>query len=221
MHVLHAAPGSYGIELEPYQARFAASIGLTVHSRDVIEDDLSDLPMVQCVLALAVIEHVDSPHVFLRKIHGLLEPGGLLILETPCKPAREWLERAPFIGRVHGDHDDHVNAFTARTARFACERAGFRTLALFGWSKPLATRLTGLSPLITGWFPLNVVANGVVYVGAQLPEWQYGPQATRRAARNRRGYVYCGSPFPEKAAPADQQGEPEQVERHSHIPNEV
>ncbi len=198
MYLRLGGPGSYGIELEPYCARFAGSLGLEVHARDVVTDDLSDLRPVDAVLCLAVLEHVDAPHVFLRKLHLLLKPEGLLIVETPRKPALEWLERAPLLRHVYQDHGDHVNAFTVSTLRFACERAGFRTLAAAKWSKPLAQRLQPLSPFVGGLFPLSLLANGVVYVGAKVADWQYPPEATRAATLTGRGYTYSGAPFPEQ-----------------------
>ena len=69
MNLVYCAPGSYGIEIEDYAVKFARSLGLTIYQRDVLNDDLSDLPKVEAVWCSAVLEHVDSPHIFLRKLH--------------------------------------------------------------------------------------------------------------------------------------------------------
>jgi SAM-dependent methyltransferase len=193
-HLVLCSPGSFGLDLESYQTDF----GLELYERDVITDDLEDLPTVDAVWCGAVIEHVDSPHIFLRKIHGLLKPGGRLVLETPRKPSIPLLEKLPVLRRLFSDHDDHISAFTESTLCFTCERAGFRTLATHLWSKPLAQRLSLFSPFATGVFPLSLIANGVVYVGEKIEPWDYGPSATRRAAVNRRGYVLGGPEFPEQ-----------------------
>lgn len=74
MNLLFCVPGSYGIEIDGYAVAFARSLGLTVYQRDVLNDDLSDLPKVEAIWCSAVLEHVDSPHMFLRKLHLLLKP---------------------------------------------------------------------------------------------------------------------------------------------------
>ena len=198
MHILFGARGSYGIELERYEVAFARAIGLEVHERDLLADDLSDLPRAEVVWAGAVIEHLDSPHIFLRQLHRLLAPGGLVIVETPRKPAFRWMERAPLLRRVYGDHDDHVNAFSDSSLCFFCERAGFELVELLRWSKPLVNRLSWLPPLASGRVPFRPLANGAIYVGRKIDGWEYGPRATRRVAENPRGFEYVGQPFPEE-----------------------
>ena len=42
--LVYSAPGSYGIEIEPYEVRFAKSIGLEVIDRDIVADVQRQLP---------------------------------------------------------------------------------------------------------------------------------------------------------------------------------
>jgi len=189
MNLAFCRPGSYGIEIEEYECRFAGSIGLKICRKDVISDDLSDMPRVEAVWNCNVLEHVVAPHVLLRKLHRLLLPGGwlfLLVPVVPLFPSVGWCR--PLRRYVHGFwHDDHVNAFTPPTLRCFCEFAGFQTVhcgivlpAMLRWLEPLVTPLSGLC----------------VYVGRRKDSWEYPPRSTRRVAANRDGFVFNGQRFP-------------------------
>lgn len=191
-HLVRCGPGSYGIDIDREKIAFAKAIGLNAHARDIVSDDLADLPKVQAVWCSAIIEHLDAPHVFLRKLNTLLEPGGLLLLETPVQSMFPWLGRVPlpkFKDVFLGDHPDHVNAFTPGTIRHACEYAGFATKKMFRWSLPIVNRAPFLPLRLTGLPPFSAVARAVMYVGEKIPGWDYPERATRRASENRLGYV--------------------------------
>lgn len=189
-HLVHC-PGGYGIELDTMRSDFAQSLGLTVFKRDLIQDDLTDLPTVEIVWCSATIEHLDSPHILLRKLNGLLVANGLLVLEAPVLPPIEWFGYLP-IPKLRKlfleDHGDHVNAFTPATLRYACERAGFKTIDLFRWSLPLMNRYPRMPIRLTGMPPFNFIARGSCYVGSKIDGWDYPPKSMRRAAMNTRGY---------------------------------
>lgn len=177
-------PGSYGLELNDAYVRFARGVGLPVHRRDVVEDDLSDLPRVDAVWCSAVIEHVDSPHVLLRKLHLLLKPGGLLLLFAPVMPPVPALARLPRFGKNFTSHlhDDHVSAFVPKTLRFTCERAGFETVELTAlYRKPFSVFSRSL------FLPATCL-----YVGRAREGWDYPPNSGRSAAGNPRGFVARG-----------------------------
>ena len=191
MNLLYTRPGSFGIEIEKYENEFTRSLGLTVYNRNIIEDDLSDLPKVEAIWCSAVLEHVDSPHIFLRKLHGLLESKGLIVIFVPTIPIVPTLMSLPWIGYYFSGHlyPDHINAFTPETLRFFCERAGFETL--------------DVSPFYH--FPFNVfnhlpffmrLIDGCVYVGKKIEAWEYMPAATRRVANNLQGFSFIGQYFP-------------------------
>jgi SAM-dependent methyltransferase len=188
--LVHAGPGSYGIELEDYQAAFARSIGLAVHTRNVITDDLADLPLADTVWCAATLEHVDAPHVFLRRLYYLLRPRGRLIVEVPCALPALWMRRAPGVNRVYGDHDDHINSFSPTSLTRFCERAGFREQWVFRYSTPLINRFKRMPVWATRYPPFSWVAQSIVYVGQHIPGWEYPRKATRRAANNPSGYRF-------------------------------
>jgi len=174
MNLIYAdKPGSYGIDIVPEYAQFARGLGLSAYDRDVVTADLSDLPKVEAVWCCAVLEHVDAPHVFLRKLWTLLEPGGLLFMWVPTLPGIPWkyLRYVPFM-RKHmtaHTHSDHVNAFTPSTVRFMAERAGFETI-----------ELNALYPQPFAWLGRFLfVLDGVMYVGRKKKESYFG-NSTRK-----------------------------------------
>jgi|ERR1044072_2140450 SAM-dependent methyltransferase len=174
-------PGSYGLEVNADYAKFARAIGLDVYQRDVVNDDLADLPRVDVVWCSALIEHVDSPHILLRKLHMLLKPGGLLLLFAPIIPAVPLLRYLPRYGSNFTSHlhDDHVSAFTRKTLRFQCERAGFETVETTAlYRKPFSV----FNRTIFLWATC-------MYVGKARAEWHYPSQSSRQVACNARGFV--------------------------------
>lgn len=169
-----AADGSYGLEVDPRYVNFAASIGLPVYQRDACsQDDMRDLPPVDAIWCSALIEHVDSPHELLRNLHGIVKPGGLLFLFAPILPLIPALRYLPRYGSNFTSHlhDDHVSAFTPKTLRFTCERAGFKTLevtALYRWPASLLNHSIFLQ-------------STCLYVGRAIAGWTYPEFASRRA----------------------------------------
>jgi SAM-dependent methyltransferase len=186
-NLAYCAPGSYGLEIESYKADFARSIGLTVHSRDLMTDDFDDLPRVEAVWCSAVIEHVYSPHILLRKMHMLLKPGGLLALYAPMLPVIPWLQKIAPIQKycTAWRMDDHINAFVPMTLRFFCERAGFESVELSPfYPQPLA---------IFSYLPITRRLTGIcIYIGRKIEDWEYPEKATRRAASESSGFTFRG-----------------------------
>jgi SAM-dependent methyltransferase len=188
MTLVQCRPGSFGLELDELEAKFGRSIGLDVRTRNVLTDDLSDLPKVDVVWCAATLEHVDAPHVFLRRLYTLLKPAGELVIEVPCALPAKWMRRLPGATRIYGDHDDHVNSFSPTSLARFCERAGFAEQALFRYSTPLVRRQV---PVWAARIPpLSLLAQSIIYIGRQIPEWDYPPRASRRVAENRLGYTY-------------------------------
>ncbi len=187
MNLIFSASGSYGLEIEEYPAKFAASIGLRVERRDIF-DDISDLPKVEVVWCSAVLEHIDSPHIFLRNLHQLLKPSGMVIVYVPTVPLAPFLNRLPHISKHLSGYlaSDHINAFTPETLRFFCERAGFKTIETSPFY-PFPVSLLTRVPLV------NRLIGGCVYVGEKIENWEYPAKATRRVASNINGFEYAGN----------------------------
>lgn len=171
MNLVYCHPGSYGIEIQEYEVKFAYGIGLKVYQKNLITDDISDLPNVEAAWCSAVLEHVDTPHIFLRKLHSLLKTDGVLALYVPTIPICPQLRHLPKFGKYFCGHtaDDHINAYSPKTIRFFCERAGFKTL-----------EISHFYPNLFSIFNKIPFIDGCVYIGGKIDNWQYPERATRK-----------------------------------------
>lgn len=183
MNLIHCTKDSYGIEIEEYSRTFGSSIGLQIYQRDIIKDDLSDLSKVEAIWCSAVLEHVESPHIFLRKLNLLLQNNGLLFVYVPTIPLFTRLRYLPKFGKYFDGHlaADHINAFVPKTLQFMCERAGFHTLEVSPFYPiDFINKIPIISELI----------DGCVYVGKKINDWNYADKATRKIAFNNNGFLY-------------------------------
>lgn len=181
---------SYGIEISEEHVAFANAIGLKVYKRNILSDDLSDLTKADKVFSIATIEHVESPHIFLRKMHNLLNDDGMIILETCSRPKLKWFKHFSFLKPIYNEHGDHISFFTPDAFKFYAERAGFTTVDCFLWSAPLVRRFKFINPLLTRYFPFNLFACDLVYVGIKNPDWEYPDRSVRKRAENQSGFVF-------------------------------
>lgn len=90
------------------------------------------------VVMLHVLEHLDSPRQTLQEVHRLLNPGGILLIETPNIETiwfqllrTRWRQLIP----------DHYFFFTPRTLGRLLEITGFRPLEIKSVGKPMSVRL--------------------------------------------------------------------------------
>jgi SAM-dependent methyltransferase len=200
MNLVFCAPGSYGIEIECYEAKFAQSLGLTVYQRDVINDAVCDVPKADVVWCSAILEHVESPHILLRKLHQLLKPQGLIALYVPTIPLISSLRYLPGVGKYFFGHmaSDHINAFVPATLRFFCERAGFKTIEVSPFY-PDPLRCLNHFPVA------RCLVDGCVYIGQSITDWEYPQRATRRVGLSKNGFVVVGQQFNGDALPPKQE----------------
>jgi 2-polyprenyl-3-methyl-5-hydroxy-6-metoxy-1,4-benzoquinol methylase len=75
-----------GVEPDPITSAQARAAGLTV-----ITGTLDDVePAFDAITMLHVIEHLDSPHAALERVHARLNPGGVVLIETPTIDSLWW-----------------------------------------------------------------------------------------------------------------------------------
>ncbi len=75
------------------------------------------------VTAIEVIEHVEDPLMFLRRIHSLLKPGGLFFYTTGnARPFRQRLLSWRYV-----TPEIHISFFEPQTLDLALKKAGFST----------------------------------------------------------------------------------------------
>lgn len=115
------------------------------------------------ITAIEIIEHLDSPRLFLRQVHQLLSDGGMLLVSTPN--VAHWAGRLRFLlsGELRFFNDDlyhrmrHISPITDTQMRLMLRETGFSVIESitagewFGPLKRLATApLTVLFRLVCG-----------------------------------------------------------------------
>ncbi|MES2749636.1 MAG: methyltransferase domain-containing protein [Patescibacteria group bacterium] len=78
-------------------------------------------------LSLAVLEHLDSPEVFLKELYRIVRPGGVVLLTTPGPTSKPLLEFLAFrLGIIDKQEiADHKQYFSSEMLQAAFEEAGF------------------------------------------------------------------------------------------------
>ncbi len=138
-----------GIDLDPGAVEFGRSRGLALSQATIEESGFED-GKFDLVLLAQIIEHVPDPHDFLERVHRLLAPGGVVIVETPNASSLEHVHRRLFVEAYPKLADDnpglsraarawlaatrpwgyldpprHINGFTVASLRRVLERSGF------------------------------------------------------------------------------------------------
>jgi len=105
-----------GIDSSPQAIGYARDRGV----KRLVQGSITDLPFYDgcfdCVLALDVIEHVDDDVGILAKLHGVVKPGGHLIVTVPAYKLL-WSE--------HDEINLHKRRYRANELRELMEKAGF------------------------------------------------------------------------------------------------
>jgi SAM-dependent methyltransferase len=141
--------------------------------RDLNDFDPSGLGQFDCVVCSHVLEHLYRPQDVLRKVHGILDPSGVLIIALPN--VLFWKQRMRFLrGRFEytqgGLMDStHFRFFDWNTASLLVEESGYRInrRAADGFfplpilrrvAKPLAVRIDhAAATLLPGFFGYQFV----------------------------------------------------------------
>ena len=117
-----------GIELSKTGTELTRS---KVQAGQIVEGNLLAIDFNSCVLprsdiatCIEVIEHLDSPTLFLKRASELIAPDGILIITVPSGP------RTAF--DVHIGHRKHFNR---KTLKDLLEESGFKNIEIkrYGW----------------------------------------------------------------------------------------
>jgi SAM-dependent methyltransferase len=157
-HLVQFGPGSAGIDAVARNVEFCRALGFETVQANV-EDGLPAFGRrFRAIFSSNLLEHLVAPHLFLLRLHALLEPGGRLFVHVPTMPPFPLVDR--LIKRAIGHNgylaSEHINAFTPRTLAFTIERAGYvvedvvfvgaRGRRLLGLGEPIFREL-GISAL--------------------------------------------------------------------------
>ncbi|MDI4631695.1 methyltransferase domain-containing protein [Pelomonas sp. V22] len=122
-----------GIEYSSELAARAASRLDEVHEADLSRTDaLEQLSRkdFDCIICADVLEHLQQPERLLEQLHGLLRPGGVLVVSLPnirhLSALRAIFLQGSFPRRPRGIFDDsHWRWFTVGDGRRLLEQAGY------------------------------------------------------------------------------------------------
>jgi len=164
-----------GIDLDPKAVATARSVGLDARAVTLEAADFAPASF-DLITMMDVIEHVPDPHSLLQKIYGLLKPGGILKLKTPCAES--------VIHYFYGPHwisnDTHLLYFSRRLLLESLQRAGFTIFATRSYLEA-----NKLSHTYDRWRNLSVTP----LLDSLVMEWDIGDTILVLARKNNSGSI--------------------------------
>lgn len=113
--------------------RFEPRERVPFHTLDLNRAFADELPdRFDVVVALELVEHLESPHYFLRQCHALLEPGGWAVVSTPnlSNPVSQamFVREGVFQWFREADYRDqgHITPIAPAVLRRCWQEAGFQ-----------------------------------------------------------------------------------------------
>lgn len=120
--VVDAGCGLQGLRT-PVERSGLSYVGLDIDDLNFEHEPLSrNFSGVSMVVSLAVIEHLESPIVYLQGIRDCLEPGGLAVFSTP---------NIKFAKMAFWDNPGHVHPYSAKSLALLVSAAGFEVGGVF------------------------------------------------------------------------------------------
>jgi SAM-dependent methyltransferase len=158
-----------GLDVSEEGVRWARERGLEAHAVDAQSPEAVaalGLEPGEVVIAGEVIEHLDAPGPFLRAMHSLLEPDGVLVLTTPnAYRVLNFLSPATGVELIHPDHTAWHSPHTLRNL-----------LERNGWQVEGIAYSRNATPDLDGW--KGALAKGaraaLGTVGRLAPYWSDG-----------------------------------------------
>lgn len=125
----------YGLELQREAVEIAnQKLPGRVFQADVLGENFPAFPC-EAVTLLGLIEHVLDPVALLKRAHGLLKPGGVLMIQTPDSGSL----LAHFLGRYWPPYApiEHIHLFSRKSMARTLEGLGFADVSFVSHWKRL------------------------------------------------------------------------------------
>jgi 2-polyprenyl-3-methyl-5-hydroxy-6-metoxy-1,4-benzoquinol methylase len=137
--LIDAGYDAEGMDIAP-----RADPSLPVREGSLPDDSIPD-GSFDAVVAIYVIEHLLDPMGFLKEVHRILHPGGVLILRWPHTTPIVRLLRPFGIDLKLYDLPSHLQDFSPSTMERALREAGFRDMEtrIGGWTRGRISLITG------------------------------------------------------------------------------
>ena len=159
-HIKRHARRCLGIDVLETEVKYLKEQGY-----DIIVADITESPLPQkfdIIIGGEVLEHLDSPGMFMKNCAAMLEPGGRLVITVPNPWYINAILKSCFKWHTFIDSADHVAWYDASTLFELGQRNGFRLERFIGVTvdnpKGLRARLffnarpflirVGLAPLL-------------------------------------------------------------------------
>lgn len=124
-----------GIEPDRRQARVATSRNLDVVNLFLGEkvDDYQILQRGDVITLINVLEHVDNPKSFLKKIANSMRKNSYFCFEAPRHPSLSSIVQLANVSRVnrHLNPPEHLHVFSEESARLMLEEVGLEVCAIW------------------------------------------------------------------------------------------
>ncbi len=130
--ILELNPKALGVDIDPAGVRVLTQMGFNVVCADVETMDLGR--QFDAIIAGEIIEHLESPGLFLRNMHRHLKPGGHILISTPnpfhnVQTWKIWRHGRPAV------HEGHMGWQDPLTMKQLLERCGFQIVEGY-WVQP-------------------------------------------------------------------------------------
>jgi 2-polyprenyl-3-methyl-5-hydroxy-6-metoxy-1,4-benzoquinol methylase len=140
-----------GLDINPDEVDMGRADGLQI-TCGTLDTAAYDPARFDMVTSFSVLEHLQEPLQELRKLHGIVKPGGHLLAIIPAGNCLI-LKLAVLASRVLGErareftdnvfHEEHLYYFSRTTLRRALRDCGFEVEAFFGLPSYLETHPPG------------------------------------------------------------------------------
>lgn len=160
-HLARSAGSLVGIDVDERGVEHARAEGYEAYvldCRDQAAVAKLALESADLVIAGEVLEHVDDAAGFLRGLHALVGPAGVLVVTVPN--ATGLLNTAAALVGREVQHPDHIATYTWRTLAQLLARHGWRPTEVRTFVRPVKTRgsdgllvrMLGFGARLVQWF---------------------------------------------------------------------